>query len=269
MVTHSTYRTLEVDFLGALANALVDLRGSATLAFELIQNADDADGATRMSFDVRDEALVVENDGLFTDCDDQDSPECPWMETRRTRCDFHSFRLVQGGTKRDRDDTTGAFGIGFTSVYQITDQPELTSGSRQWVVRLGAVLELSQRIGDLPAQLLLDLQQRVRAKLPRRTRDNHVLAGQLRGRLHQPRARLPDPVFLGQLKRTQAAGRPRQSGERLVNSSHQRRSAGNRIYGFAIHVAAAYRRDIATRATFSARAPKDPPSGAHGRLGAP
>jgi len=144
-MTHSAYRTLEIDFLGALANALVDLRGASTLAFELIQNADDAEGARNMIFDVRDEALVVENDGLFTDCDDQDSPECPWMPARGTRCDFHSFRLVQGGTKRERDDTTGAFGIGFTSVYQITDEPQLTSGSRRWVIRLGEEVE---RIGE-------------------------------------------------------------------------------------------------------------------------
>jgi hypothetical protein len=142
---HSTYRTLSIDFLGALGNALVDLRGFSTLAFELIQNADDADGATEMAFDVRDDALVVVNNGFFTDCDDQDSPECPWMAERGTRCDFHSFRLVQGGTKRSRDDMTGAFGIGFTSVYQITDKPELSSGKRRWVISLE---EESRRIAE-------------------------------------------------------------------------------------------------------------------------
>lgn len=140
-MTQSTYRSLEIDFIGALANALVDLQGAATLAFELIQNADDAEGATSMLFDVRDDALVVENDGLFTDCGDQDSPECPWHLGGDTRCDFHSFRLVQGGTKRHRDDTTGAFGIGFTSVYQVTDEPQLSSGSRRWVIRLGEDVE--------------------------------------------------------------------------------------------------------------------------------
>jgi hypothetical protein len=41
----------------------------------LIQNADDADGAIEMAFDVRDDALVVVNNGFFTDCDDQDSPD--------------------------------------------------------------------------------------------------------------------------------------------------------------------------------------------------
>jgi hypothetical protein len=176
MVTHSAYRTLEIDFLGALANALVDLRGAATLAFELIQNADDAEGATSMRFDVRDEALVVENDGLFTDCDDQDSPECPWMPARGTRCDFHSFRLVQGGTKRDRQDTTGAFGIGFTSVYQITDEPQLSSGSRRWVIRLGEEVErIAEDVIDPPldrTRLVLPwareqtlLRERLRAQL--------------------------------------------------------------------------------------------------------
>jgi len=125
-----------VDHLGFIRQILRELAGYGTLAFELIQNADDTERATRMCFDIRDEALRVEDNGGFTDCGDQDlSPdECLFLKRRRHRCDFHSFRLPWGADKRLRDNTTGVFGIGFTAVYQITDRPEIISGTRHWIV---------------------------------------------------------------------------------------------------------------------------------------
>jgi hypothetical protein len=53
------FRSLGIDHLGALANALGDLMGFATLAYELIQNADDADDAAEIVFDARDDGLLV------------------------------------------------------------------------------------------------------------------------------------------------------------------------------------------------------------------
>ncbi|MHA1930068.1 MAG: hypothetical protein ACTSV2_15965, partial [Candidatus Thorarchaeota archaeon] len=67
-------------------------------------------------FDVCDDALYVENNGSFRD-EDFDRME----------------RLASRG-KREEQDTTGAFGIGFISVYQITDKPEITSSGRKWVI---------------------------------------------------------------------------------------------------------------------------------------
>ena len=47
------------------------------------------------------------------------------------------MREVASGAKRNEDGarTTGAFGVGFISVYQITDQPEIHSAGRRWVLR--------------------------------------------------------------------------------------------------------------------------------------
>ena len=55
-----------IDYLGDLGAKLRDLQGYATLAHELIQNADDAPGVSTMVFDVRQDALLVENNGRFS-----------------------------------------------------------------------------------------------------------------------------------------------------------------------------------------------------------
>jgi hypothetical protein len=123
------------DFLGLIDAILRDLTGFRTLANELIQNADDAEGARHMVFDVGDDALVVENDGTFTDCGQQDLRECPWRAERGRLCDFHRFRLVAGGDKRNQEGVTGAFGIGFVAVYQVTDAPQVISAGRHWTIR--------------------------------------------------------------------------------------------------------------------------------------
>jgi hypothetical protein len=142
------FRSLGIDHLGALANALGDLMGFTTLAYELIQNADDAEGASEIVFDARDDGLLVRNDGVFTDCDrpELEPEDCPWAENRGTLCDFHSFRRIQGGAKRSRENTTGAFGIGFAAVYQVTDEPVVTSGVRRWTVR--QLLDEEHRISE-------------------------------------------------------------------------------------------------------------------------
>lgn len=130
----TTFLSQGVDYLGFLEAKLRDLQGYATLAYELIQNADDAQ-APSMVFDVQDKALVVENTSTFSDCGQVEADECPWKNERGHRCDFHRFRKVASGDKREQEGTTGAFGIGFISVYQITDSPELISGKRHWIIR--------------------------------------------------------------------------------------------------------------------------------------
>ena len=120
-----SYLPMGVSFLGFLAQELGDLSGAGTLAHELIQNADDAKNdegdlcASEIVFDVRDDALVVSNDAVFREVD------------------FGRIREVASGAKRHEDGarTTGAFGVGFISVYQITDRPEIHSAERRMVLK--------------------------------------------------------------------------------------------------------------------------------------
>ena len=120
-----TYLPQGISYLGFLAQQLGDLRGKTTLAHELIQNADDAKdnygnlSATIIAFDVTDDALIVSNDAVFREAD------------------FDRMRELASGSKRREagDRTTGAFGVGFVSVYQITDRPEIHSAGRRWIFR--------------------------------------------------------------------------------------------------------------------------------------
>ena len=120
-----SYLSQSVSYLGFLSQQLGDLTGKTVLAHELIQNADDAKDeagnftATRITFDVTDEALIVSNDAVFREED------------------FKRMRNVASGSKREEfgQSTTGMFGVGFISVYQVTDRPEIISAGRKWVLR--------------------------------------------------------------------------------------------------------------------------------------
>lgn len=69
------YISQDFDFLGSLSRNLRDLQGYDTLAYELIQNADDVKddngnpAASKIIFDICDDALIVENDGIFREVD--------------------------------------------------------------------------------------------------------------------------------------------------------------------------------------------------------
>jgi hypothetical protein len=119
-MAETTTRRQTVNFLGFLRSQLSGLQGIPTLCYELIQNADDVKdihgnpGATRITFDICEDALYVENDGVFREID------------------FTRMENVSWGNKREEAGTTGAFGIGFISVYQVTDSPEIYSNGRHW-----------------------------------------------------------------------------------------------------------------------------------------
>ena len=109
----------------------------------LTQNADDAEAKT-VRFAATEAELTVWNSGDFTSCDDPRQVVCPWRDERGRSCDLHSFRIFAGRHKSADSSTTGAFGVGFTSVYQVTDHPELVASGGHLI--LDEAAEPSKRI---------------------------------------------------------------------------------------------------------------------------
>ena len=132
-------RAYRADLIGSIRGALAGLQGFDAMAFELIQNADDAK-ASRVLFDVRDDSLIVENDSEFSDCGRVAfDAECCWKEQGNPdgghrACDFHAISTVSSANKTGESSLIGRFGVGFVSVYQITDRPLIASGTTELVL---------------------------------------------------------------------------------------------------------------------------------------
>ena len=131
-----------------LKNILRDYKDGLTIIKELLQNADDA-GATEVNvcYDTREHtvnpktllysgmsecngpALVVHNDATFTDED------------------FQNITKLAAATKKDKPLKIGKFGVGFCSVYHITDIPCFVS--REYLYIFDPTLQyLKQHISD-------------------------------------------------------------------------------------------------------------------------
>lgn len=85
------------------------LQGFSTVVQELIQNAEDAPGADTFWMNFTTQALRVGNNGEFED--------------------RHFDRIIEiaSGGKRHDPNSIGSFGVGFVSVYQVTDEPHIYS----------------------------------------------------------------------------------------------------------------------------------------------
>ncbi|MGA9796679.1 MAG: DUF3883 domain-containing protein [Rhizomicrobium sp.] len=141
--------TYEADLCGNIEQALKGLQGYGLMALELIQNADDA-AARTLVFDARDDALVVANDATFSSCGLTES-RCPWEHSgdptgAKRPCNFHAIRRLGGRSKAHSADQIGRFGIGFVSVYQVTDTPIIRS--------VGIELSLNPLTGQALPRLL-------------------------------------------------------------------------------------------------------------------
>ena len=118
-----------IELTRRIGNIIKDYEDSIDVFKELIQNADDA-GATEVKFLIdwrqhgvdqlfnnemrhwQGPALYAYNNGVF-------SPE-----------DFENIRQVEAGTKLTDPTKIGRFGLGFCSVYQLTDVPSFLSANK-------------------------------------------------------------------------------------------------------------------------------------------
>ena len=97
---------------------------------EQIQNSEDA-GATTVKFllDTNDNRDFMGNT-LLGDTMKACHGESLWVynDAQFSEEDFRNILNVGGATKKEKTDKIGSFGIGFNSVYHITDVPSIVSG---------------------------------------------------------------------------------------------------------------------------------------------
>ena len=111
-----------------LKNILKDYKDGLTIIKELLQNADDA-GAKEMNicYDVR--KHTVSREALFfpgmADC--HGPALLVHNDAKFTQEDFRNITKLAGATKEKKPLKIGKFGVGFCSVYHITDVPSFVS----------------------------------------------------------------------------------------------------------------------------------------------
>jgi len=103
------------DFLNTLSQKIGDLSGFIPMCRELIQNADD-EKCEWISFEFNEDSLVVRNPSRFVEED------------------WKNIRTIGSEGKREDARKTGRFGIGFVSVFQICDHPEIYSNGLKMTI---------------------------------------------------------------------------------------------------------------------------------------
>eukprot|EP01080_Neovahlkampfia_damariscottae_P004758 gene4758-8340_t len=109
-----------------LANILKDYP-TTTLIKEILQNADDAK-ATEVKFYL--DTTIYDRNSLFSDGMDvlQGPSLLSFNNSIFKETDYKSLSKLGDSEKKDNEETTGRFGIGFNSIYHITDTPCIVSG---------------------------------------------------------------------------------------------------------------------------------------------
>jgi len=116
MIKHGE-REFSIRKTGFIRSAIKGYSGWISIFQEMVQNSDDAlggnypDSQKYMEVFFLPDKIMVKNGSLFSDQD------------------FSNITEIASGRKREIADNTGSFGIGFVSVYQITDKPVIYSAA--------------------------------------------------------------------------------------------------------------------------------------------
>ncbi|KAK7310408.1 hypothetical protein RJT34_07912 [Clitoria ternatea] len=116
-----------VDLTRRIREVLLNYPEGTTVLKELIQNADDA-GATTVSLCL--DRRSHGRDSLLSDslAQWQGPALLAYNDAVFTEDDFVSISKIGGSTKHGQASKTGRFGVGFNSVYHMTDLPSFVSG---------------------------------------------------------------------------------------------------------------------------------------------
>ena len=117
-----------------LKNILRDYKDGLTIVKELIQNADDAEATeVDICFDSR-QHTSERNRLFFPDmCESHGPALVIHNNSQFSHEDFANIQKLAGGTKQGKHLKIGKFGIGFCSVYHITDVPSFVSRERLYI----------------------------------------------------------------------------------------------------------------------------------------
>ena len=117
-----------------LKNILKDYKDGLTIIKELLQNADDA-GAKEMSICYDARQHTVRREALFfpgmADC--HGPALLVHNDAKFTQEDFRNITKLAGATKEGKPLKIGKFGVGFCSVYHITDVPSFISDNHLYI----------------------------------------------------------------------------------------------------------------------------------------
>ena len=117
-----------------LKNILKDYKDGLTIIKELLQNADDA-GAKEMSICYDARQHTVRREALFfpgmANC--HGPALLVHNDAKFTQEDFRNITKLAGATKEEKTLKIGKFGVGFCSVYHITDVPSFVSDNLLYI----------------------------------------------------------------------------------------------------------------------------------------
>src|SRR5258706_9624623 len=114
--TEPIRRRGSIDVLGTINSLLAGYSGGIAIVRELAQNTDDVpgEGDRWLELHFHPDRLIVRNNTVFRDVDFD-----------------NIMRIARGGKQQEQRRTIGAFGVGFVSVYQLTDTPIIRSADRE------------------------------------------------------------------------------------------------------------------------------------------